>query len=201
MTHKSKLAKTTALTLAASIFAGGLLPLAQASAHERHAAQHGVYNQKWSHRTHRKFHKHYGRGNNGTRVYTERYGHRYNRKRKKSDKGDLVAAGVIGLALGAIIASEANKNNRHSSKPSYQYDAYRQPHSGQRIQLDRYGNPISQAPISRNQPDVITYQGSASLEPWSQGWREWCSNRYRSFNPQTGTFRGYDGFDHFCVPK
>lgn len=36
-------------------------------------------------------------------------------------------------------------------------------------------------------------------EPWSQGWYRYCANRYRSFNPATGTFRGYDGRDHFCV--
>lgn len=210
MTHKSKLARTTALTLAASIFAGGLLPLAQASAHDRHSAgSHGVYNQKWNKNVHRKFHNAYGRGHHGTRVYTQRYGNNYNRKSKKANKGDLIAAGVIGLALGAIIASEANKDKRpaHTSyhrpapQPSYQYDNYGQPYAGQRIPLDRYGNPVSQAPTRYEQPEVITYQGSASLEPWTPGWREWCSNRYRSFNAQTGTFRGYDGLDHFCLPK
>jgi hypothetical protein len=196
MTHKSKLAKTTALTLAASIFAGGLLPLAQASAHDRHsAASHGVYNQKWNKRVHRKFHRAYGRGHHGTRVYTQRYGHNYNRKRKKSSKGDLIAAGVIGLALGAIIASETNKNKRPA------HNSYHRPAPQPTYQYDRYGNPVSQAPKQYDQPEVITYQGSASLEPWTPGWREWCSNRYRSFNAQTGTFRGYDGLDHFCVPK
>ncbi len=122
MTHKSSLTKTTALTLAASIFVGGILPLAQASAHDRRsAASHGVHNQKWNKRVHRKFHNAYGRGNHGTRVYTQRYGHHYNAKRKKSNKGDLIAAGVIGLALGAIIASEANKNKRPA------YNQYNRP--------------------------------------------------------------------------
>ncbi len=27
---------------------------------------------------------------------------------------------------------------------------------------------------------------------------EWCLRRYRSYNPATDTFRGYDGFDHRC---
>ena len=209
MTHKSKLAKTTALTLAASIFAGGLLPLAQASAHDRHhAAKHGYNHSNWNKRNHRKFHNHYGRGNHGVHAYHNQKRHRQ-AKRKKSSKGDLIAAGVIGLALGAIIASEANKNkrtshgyyNRPAQQPTYSYDAYGQPYAGHRLPLDSYGNPVSRAPQSYNQPEVITYQGSASLEPWTPGWREWCSNRYRSFNAQTGTFRGYDGFDHFCVPK
>lgn len=27
---------------------------------------------------------------------------------------------------------------------------------------------------------------------------EWCLNRYRSYNPRTNTFMGYDGFRHRC---
>lgn len=38
----------------------------------------------------------------------------------------------------------------------------------------------------------------ADLEPWSKEWFGWCVKRYRSFNPETGTYRGYDGADHFC---
>ena len=37
------------------------------------------------------------------------------------------------------------------------------------------------------------------LEPWTRSWMRYCSNKYRSFNPSTGTYRGYDGEDHFCV--
>ncbi len=27
---------------------------------------------------------------------------------------------------------------------------------------------------------------------------EWCLNRYRSYNPRTDTFTGYDGRQHYC---
>jgi len=37
------------------------------------------------------------------------------------------------------------------------------------------------------------------LEPWTQSWFNYCSDQYRSFNASTGTYRGYDGRDHFCV--
>lgn len=184
MTHKSSLTKTTAIVLAASVFAGGLLPVAQASAGHKqraHAHQGGHYGYRQKPRRHQPRHV----------------------QRKRNNNGDLVAAGVIGLALGAIIASEANRNKQPrydayrqpAPQPTYQYDNY-----GQRVPLDYYQAPAQQAP-RYNQPEVITYEDSVSLEPWTPGWREWCSNRYRSFNAQTGTFRGYDGFDHFCVPK
>jgi hypothetical protein len=34
--------------------------------------------------------------------------------------------------------------------------------------------------------------------PWSPAWYDYCSNRYRSFDPRTGYFKGYDGEFHFC---
>ncbi|WP_319533537.1 BA14K family protein [uncultured Cohaesibacter sp.] len=40
------------------------------------------------------------------------------------------------------------------------------------------------------------YYGSPA--PWTPGWYSYCSSRYRSFNPHTGYFRGYDGRLHFC---
>ncbi|MBC7281345.1 BA14K family protein [Hoeflea sp.] len=58
---------------------------------------------------------------------------------------------------------------------------------------------------SNNNPRVIYRQPhtprnvSGSYEPWSRSWMRYCSNKYRSFNPSTGTYRGYDGRDHFCV--
>ena len=207
MTHKTTLRTTTALTMAVAIFASGLFPISQASAHDsHHASKHGFNHSNWNKRSHRKFHKGYGRGDHGVHAYhKKRQQQRHHAKRKKSNKNGIIAAGVIGLALGAIIASESSKKKHSSygsvSQPSYKYDGNGQSYTQQRIPLDSYGTPISQAPSTRGEPEVITFRDNASLEPWTPGWREWCSNRYRSFNAQTGTFRGFDGFDHFCVPK
>ncbi|MBU4527207.1 MAG: BA14K family protein [Hoeflea sp.] len=58
---------------------------------------------------------------------------------------------------------------------------------------------------SHNNPQVIYRQphtprnAGGAYQPWSQSWMRYCSNKYRSFNPSTGTYRGYDGRDHFCV--
>ncbi len=58
---------------------------------------------------------------------------------------------------------------------------------------------------SQNNPRVIYRQPVApqaasggGYEPWSRSWYRFCSNKYRSFNASTGTYRGYDGRDHFC---
>ena len=100
----------------------------------------------------------------------------------RNDNGDAAAAAIIGLAGVAIIAGAlANAN------PPTVYETYPAPDT-------RY----PPAP-GRSGPKVITY--ASTLEPWTRGWYEWCDDRYRSFNPETGTYRGYDGRDHFCVPK
>ena len=46
---------------------------------------------------------------------------------------------------------------------------------------------------------MVYYQDQAALEPWSPEWFRYCGDRYRSFDPDTGTFIGYDGEAHFCV--
>ena len=33
---------------------------------------------------------------------------------------------------------------------------------------------------------------------WTEAHIEWCLDRYRSYNPATNTFIGYDGFQHEC---
>jgi len=34
--------------------------------------------------------------------------------------------------------------------------------------------------------------------PWTPAWYSYCTSKYRSFNPNTGYFLGYDGRYHFC---
>ncbi|MGJ8571328.1 MAG: BA14K family protein [Hoeflea sp.] len=65
---------------------------------------------------------------------------------------------------------------------------------------------IGGAIANSNNPRVIYQQPSTPravsggrYEPWSRSWFQYCSNRFRSFDASTGTYRGYDGRDHFCV--
>lgn len=36
------------------------------------------------------------------------------------------------------------------------------------------------------------------LAPWSEGWYEYCTRKYRSFDPETGTYLSYDGERKAC---
>lgn len=100
-------------------------------------------------------------------------------KRGHKDNNGHVAGGILlGIIGTAIIADALSKNNQ---------PVYRAPQP-QPVDPGYY-------------PPAPSRVAAHSLEPWSQGWHRWCDDRYRSFNAKTGTFRGYDGKDHFCVPK
>lgn len=47
-------------------------------------------------------------------------------------------------------------------------------------------------------PDREGTDVEGDLEPWSKAWFAYCSDKYRSFNPVSGRYRGYDGDLHFC---
>ena len=96
---------------------------------------------------------------------------------RHNNNGDALAAGIVGLAAGALIVGLA-------SQPTYREPVYVQP------------RPRPYRPY----PEVVyADQYASALEPWTPQWYQYCSDRYRSFNERTGTYTGYDGLNHFCV--
>jgi len=87
------------------------------------------------------------------------------------------AAAIIGLGAAAIIA-----NSRHHSYYHYGY-GYRPYY---------YGPPpyVAYAP-----PPVYRYAPA----PWSPAWYSYCSRKYRSFDPASGTFQPYRGPRRLCT--
>lgn len=94
--------------------------------------------------------------------------------RNYSNSGDLVAAGVLGLAAGALAVGLTSR-----SEPVYYDPPYREP--------------------VRAYPRRVYDEYAGGFEPWSAEWYDYCSDRYRSFDPRSGTFVGYDGQERFCV--
>jgi len=109
--------------------------------------------------------------------------HRY--RRERNSDGDLVAAGIVGLAIGALAVGAINANR---NEPTYG-NPYRHPRP--RPNRDYI---IDDAPQVISSDDVY----EQSFEPWSRAWYRYCANRYRSFDAQTGTYVGYDGRERFC---
>lgn len=106
--------------------------------------------------------------------------------------GDLVAAGVLGLAVGAIASGIVNSHERdYVEERDYVHRepvARPHPYRGYYVQ-QQYASG----------PDVGYADRGAGAEPWSRAWFRYCEGRYRSFDARTGTFVGYDGAEHFCV--
>jgi len=63
------------------------------------------------------------------------------------------------------------------------------------IRRQVYQPSIQYYHVKRRAP---VYNNYGSVQPWSQERYNYCSMRYRSFNPQTGTFRGKHGRTYFC---
>lgn len=98
---------------------------------------------------------------------------------------DALVAGITGLAVGAIIGGLASQPSPPPARvyidPPYE-PVYR---------------PVPAYRVPRFQP---TYSyGYRGLQPWTPAWYRVCSQRYRSFDPTSGTFLGYDGQRHFCT--
>lgn len=104
----------------------------------------------------------------------------YYRHHDRYDNGDAVALGALGLATGVIIGGAI------ASQPRYQ----------ERVYIDPEPEYYRPRPVYRR-PVVV--QNYGSLEPWSADWYRYCEQRYRSFEPRSGTFTGYDGQQHFCT--
>lgn len=122
----------------------------------------------------------------------DRYYRRDHVVRQNSD-GDLIAAGVLGLAVGAVVAGAL-------AQPEPRGPVYRGPAYDPYVD-DGYFPPrpgVAQYEYAPEGAGYGTGYGYASVEPWSPGWFRYCEDRYRTFNPSTGTFVGYDGQRHFC---
>jgi hypothetical protein len=106
--------------------------------------------------------------------------HAGDRYHHRDRTGDFIAAGVIGLAAGALIAGAAQAQPRvyyeYAPEPVYQ--------------------PRPRYVYER--PRQVYYEQYVTYEPWTREWYRYCSNRYRSFDPSSGTFMGYDGVRRFC---
>ena len=95
------------------------------------------------------------------------------RHRHRHHHGDAVAAGILGFAAGALLSGAFAGPRYYRSYDYYEpapvYRSYRT------------------APVYYSRPD-----------PWTPEWYAYCSDRYRSFDGQTGYYLGYDGNYHFC---
>ncbi|PIT69987.1 BA14K family protein [Bartonella tribocorum] len=163
------------------------------SAFERHYSSHTyphhhVDHKRREHNRHHVEHKTY--------HYTERkkitHHHIHEHHVTRDNSGDALAAGILGLAAGAILGNVLKK-------PEQPQIIYQPVPQGQVVYQEVpqvVYQEVPQTQIIYESQSITTYQ--PFHQPWTRGWLQYCKKKYRSFNPRTGTFRGYDGQDHFC---
>lgn len=122
----------------------------------------------------------------------DRHDWRDERRSKRHKRRRNAALGIAGVTLGAIILNEIARSNRNNYQQPQVYQAPRPTLKSQ--PAPSYNNPA-------NDDYVVQLESSHSPEPWTHAWKQACKKKYRSFNVKKGTFRGYDGRDHFCVIK
>jgi hypothetical protein len=96
--------------------------------------------------------------------------------------GGAAAAAIIGLGAAAIIAGSHRRNSYYNYGYAPRYYAPRRSYY--------YAPP----PVVYAPAPVYAY-GPA---PWTPAWYNYCSSRYRSFDPRSGTFQPYNGPRRFC---
>lgn len=82
--------------------------------------------------------------------------------------GDALLGGVVGFAAGTLFGSA-------TARPRYYY--------------------YEPAPVYAGPPPVAY---SYAPPPWTPEWYAYCSRRFASFDPRSGTYLGYDGYLHMC---
>ena len=102
------------------------------------------------------------------------WGNGYRPYHRRHHNNDALVGGALGLATGMIIGGAIASQPRYEERRVY-------------VEPDYY-------PERR-----VIYREAPSYEPWTQSWYRFCSQRYRSFDPNTGTYVGYDGREHFCT--
>ncbi len=112
--------------------------------------------------------------------------------------GRKTAAIIAGIAVGAIVASALAENHRHRH---HHYDhGYRK----RRYKSYYYAPPPPPPPPvyyykpvrPHYAPPPAVYQYAP--QPWTPEWYAYCSQRYRSFDPRSGTFQPYRGPRRLC---
>lgn len=111
--------------------------------------------------------------------------------------GDALIAGAIGLAAGAIIIGALSEQNR--PRRIYRERIYDEPIYDEPVYVDPDEDYYPPQPrVTRRAKVIYSDDYAGGFEPWTRGWYQYCTARYRSFNPKFGTYRGYDGLNHFC---
>ncbi|UNF39290.1 BA14K family protein [Bartonella krasnovii] len=124
---------------------------------------------------------------------TTHHRHTHKHYETRGSSGEALAAGILVFAAGVILNNLLKKPKQPQTQIIYQTPQHPQ------VTYQEAPRVIYQ-PVPHNQ--VIDEVQSTTYQPLQQSdthnWLQYCKKKYRSFNPETGTFRGRDGREYIC---
>ncbi len=87
--------------------------------------------------------------------------------------GDALLGGVAGFAVGTIFGNATAQPRYYAPPPVY----------------------VAPPPPPVVYQPVPVYYAPA---PWTPDWYAYCARKYRSFDPHSGTYLGFDGYRRLC---
>ena len=112
----------------------------------------------------------------------------------------LIGIGFLGLAAGALVgalAAESNNAQHYERNPRPRPSQDRGYYPPPPADAGYHGYYQETGPRYHDRGGPRGHV--RAYEAWSPEWFRWCQNRYRSINPNTGTFTTYGGEQRFCV--
>jgi BA14K-like protein len=123
----------------------------------------------------------------------------------------ILAASACALIVTALPAAAQNSNPQQSTPqynypvgraandagPNYSGTSQNTPASGQRTGTAEQRAPNG-AYAARRGENYYNFAGGPGMGAPEGGAIAWCQAHFRSFNPATGTFIGFDGVRHPC---
>jgi hypothetical protein len=113
--------------------------------------------------------------------------------------------GISVFLIAFLIGTLAHAQERFGQHGGGGYHGYRDNgwHGGNRYGYD-FGGAIIGGAIGgifgswfAPRPEVIVVP--QEMIPYSPMWYQYCANKYRSFDPPTGSYLGFDGLRHNCL--
>jgi hypothetical protein len=92
-----------------------------------------------------------------------------------ADSDDAFIAGAAGFAAGTLLGTATARPRYYAPRATYVAPGY-----------------VAPAPVYR------TRAVYGARVPGRADWYAYCASKYRSFDPRTGTYLGYDGYRHPC---
>jgi hypothetical protein len=126
----------------------------------------------------------------------------------------LAVSAVLGLATAVTTVSTASAGPRHHRHHGHYNNVYsygvpapadRRPLFAASVSVlgftfGRWVQGPYWAPAPYGYASPVFPRAYARSVAWDQH-VSWCANRYRSYDPASDTYLGYDGARHYCVPR